>query len=371
MDGFLTKINTWKKKDSSPLSIRGKKHSQRQDQPKSVEDVVEILQNEPDYDSLIAALKFLNPGKSKDSGFALGTPSPQAAKVLQVLITEIIPNYWQLFKDGSLEESSQASKQSSNDLDLLLGCFRSIAGLNSILTCLRTLIQASKNESTGSNIPEAALNLETVVQLLCEALDGDFTLFNVWTASTLDAKTQTSKRPLSQELLVLIGSGKATSLAAEAETIIKKRSPQTAIGSYWVADGRAYSSWLSRNIAQWMLKNPCEEDVRLCAELLTKGLRLGYPGTWSVATSNNKNHDTDGCGRCCDQDSHDGTPRTTYRPRGVFDQLRRSPQDTTWVGAEEGPVPTSEVYLKHVLRREQHNRTCIGCCWPSWRDSGK
>jgi telomere length regulation protein len=275
---LLTQVNTSHRRDLPCLSMRESGIFKKLDQPKSAEDVLEILQNEPDYHSLIVTLQFLNDGGSKDFPFALGIPSPQATKILQVLVTEIVPNYWQLLKDSSLEEDAQTEERGAAGLDLLLRCFRSISGINAILSCLRTLIQASKAAVHGKKEAEPTLKLDTTIQVLCEALSGDLTLLNIWTASSSHSGHQTCKRLLSNELLVLIGSGKVTSLAAEAEAIVKDRTPEATTGSCWVAEGRVYGAWLAKNIAGWILKSPSSEDIKLCAELLTKGLRLGPPG---------------------------------------------------------------------------------------------
>ena len=69
-------------------------------------------------------------------------------------------------------------------------------------------------------------------------------------------------------------------ISAEAEDVINELSKK--IGEkHWVSNGRLYSNWLACNISHWAQSpiSDTENDLKSCAELLSKSFRLGYTGT--------------------------------------------------------------------------------------------
>ena len=59
----------------------------------SLADAVEHLKSQPDYDSLISTLKFLRKGNQ------LCAPSPATAQIVQLLVSDLVPNYWPLLRE--------------------------------------------------------------------------------------------------------------------------------------------------------------------------------------------------------------------------------------------------------------------------------
>jgi len=237
----------------------------------SPEEALESLKNEPDYDTLAAVLRYMASG---EQGFDIRSPSPLSAQIVQVLVTSIVPNYWVLLKEDSDSEETARKSKRITDLGCLIQCLRSISGLSATITRLRALI--SEANSDGERHQDVHLNLDIILELLRTLLDGRDSLRALYSASIKSIKDEPKRRPMTQELLNMIGSGRVVSLASEAQTIINKR-PKAAQSS-WIADGKAYTAWLASNIVQWTLQASSPEDAALCVGLLRKSLGLGYAG---------------------------------------------------------------------------------------------
>lgn len=235
--------------------------------PTTLQDIVEALNHEPDYDTLISALRFVVKGGPAGEHFTIGAPGPEAARIIQILVTEIVPNYWAVIKESSSEDEASG-------LALLLDSLRSLAGLNAILLRLRTLTQEQKSEATEVKRSDVLLNLRITLELLCEILGVDDSLSRLWsnTTATADAMKQ---RILSRDFVNVIAGGRTISFSAEAESFISRETKGEII---WVADGIEYTKWLIRNIISWSKRAELPVEKKLLADLLSKALRLGYSG---------------------------------------------------------------------------------------------
>jgi telomere length regulation protein len=248
----------------------------------SPEEALDILKHEPDYDSLTAVLRYLFQGQSDTASFNIAKPSPLSSQIIQTLVADIAPNYWVLLKGDSQDGGEGRRKKSGTALDMLLRCLRNLTGINAVLVRLRTLIQeakaerAQKAEAKRADIP---LKLGIDLELLCALLDGDDCVKIAWTLSADSMESPARRRPLAQELLALLGSGRITSLAAEAEEIIRQRDKMNGSSQrLWVSEGAEYSLWMTRNVFHWVSQEPSENDSKLCSELLGKVLRMGHFG---------------------------------------------------------------------------------------------
>ncbi|KAJ9142084.1 Telomere length regulation protein [Pleurostoma richardsiae] len=240
------------------------------------DEALEALRSEPDYETLIAVLKYLLAGgKTSGDSFSITVPGPQSAKAVQILVADIVPNYWVLLKES--DTPAEKRNSTASDLDLLLHCLRSITGINAVLARLRTLLQERRAEKLDAQRTDTALNLPILLELLCDLLDGDDRVQQIWIAASSGMDKPQARRPLTQEVLNLLGGGKILSLAAEAQHVLAPKSSENSNG-FWVADGAEYSKWLARNISEWARQishNP-EDDAKLCSDFLGKALRLGY-----------------------------------------------------------------------------------------------
>ncbi|KAK4157865.1 telomere length regulation protein-domain-containing protein [Chaetomidium leptoderma] len=237
--------------------------------PASPEDALEILKHEPDYDSLNSVLLLLSRHATQDSTYpAIKLPSPLSAQLVQVLVSEIVPNYWAL-----LVEDVHQSKNSG--LRLLLYCLSTITGVNAILVRLRASIQEAKSEATAkAKRPDISLNLGILLDLLCRVLQGDGWLLEAWRVAT-SGQDAARSRPRLQEIAATFGGGRIISLAAEAEEIAKANGPNKESDSIWPADSLQYTLWLGRNIVELGLSDLTADEIKFASDLFAKALRLG------------------------------------------------------------------------------------------------
>lgn len=253
---FLQEIQTSTPNVATPSSLKAS----------SVDEVIDILKSEPDYDTLGSALRLLVRGGQKIGGFNIAASGPDAAKVIHVLVTEIVPNYWALLKESATDKGEQ-------NLDFLLDTLRSLAGINAILLRLRSLTQELKGEVSGVKRPDVQLNLTIVLDLLCEVLDGDDRIARIW-ASVSSGSDVLRQRILAREFTNVLGGGRIISLTAEGGAIASQVEKNT---SHWTANGTEYARWLTRNIVTWSKACPQPDDTKLKADLLSKAMHLGYP----------------------------------------------------------------------------------------------
>lgn len=240
--------------------------------PTSLENIVEVLNYEPDYDTLVSALRFVVKGGPGDEHFNIGAPGPEAARIIQILVTDIVPNYWAILKESS-------SEGKASHLALLLDSLRSLAGLNAVLLRVRTLAQEQKSQSTEVNRSDVLLNLRITLELLCEILGDDDSVSRLW-ANTSAGADAMKQRILSKDFVNVIAGGRIISFSAEAESLISQEAKGQIM---WVSDGIEYTRWLTRNIISWSKRAELPVEKKLLADLLSKALRLGYSGMSTTA----------------------------------------------------------------------------------------
>ncbi|KAI0486470.1 telomere length regulation protein [Xylaria cf. heliscus] len=229
----------------------------------SSDEALETLKNQPSYDTLLAVLEYLLYGSKDKHNFDIRTPGPLSAQIIHVLVTEIVPNYWTV-----LQESSD-----KNGIGFLLACLRSLPGINAILTYMRSLIREVKSQPRDSNSSHVVFNLAYSLSLLAGLLDDDGEVMRIWD-HIASASGAAHVRPLRQEFLSLFTSGKVVSLSAEAEDICRQTSQP--MEPLWIANNKQYISWLARNQVQWANFQFEKDDLKICAELGARAMRLGH-----------------------------------------------------------------------------------------------
>ncbi|TDZ58320.1 DNA replication checkpoint protein tel2 [Colletotrichum trifolii] len=279
MDDFLTPVSTTylKQRPDEILSVAskpGKPSRSSNSEPSSVEEALETLKNQPDYDTLIATLKAFENGRISDKGFKLSNQSPEAAQILHCLVSEIVPNYWPLLKEDASAVSGIHDHERPTDLGLLLRCLRNIAAVNSMVSRLQAQIQESKASTKDVKRPDLALNLNVLLEVCSAVLGGDEHLAALWASSMAGVSGTAERRSREKLFTALIAGGRLVSVAAEADVIANP--DKMAENRFWVADGQQYSKWLGKAIAHWVKSGSSAQDLKLCAEIFTRALRLGY-----------------------------------------------------------------------------------------------
>ncbi|RYP19108.1 hypothetical protein DL765_003524 [Monosporascus sp. GIB2] len=232
----------------------------------SPEEALEVLKGQPSYDSLLSVLRYLRKGTQGKHSFDIRIPNPQAAQVIHVLITEIIPNYWTVLTEGSAD-------QLKGDVEILLACLQSIPGINAVVTYLRALLTEAKGDRRGPKQSHAIFTISFILDALSRLLQEDNALKRIWSpVNPLDNHAQV--RPLRQEFITLFTSGKIISLCAEAEDILRQADKlQDAV---WTGDGKTYIDWLGRNLVEWVRTGLTDDDSKLCADIVTRVSRLAH-----------------------------------------------------------------------------------------------
>ncbi|KAH8910800.1 hypothetical protein BR93DRAFT_874003 [Coniochaeta sp. PMI_546] len=291
MDGLLTPVSTTRRKDApllqevSSISSSIKPAESAPDAaravPKSPEEVLEILRHEPGYDSLIHTLRVLKHGRFEQETFQISRPSPIGSQIVHILVTDIAPNYWTLLQEEALHDAENrtngAKRGSTTGLQLFLGCVRSLTGINAVLLRLRAHTQEAKSEKKDLKRPDLLANLRITLGLLEALLEGTDCIQRLWISAIADAHSPVTRRPLAQEFIALLGSGRVISYAAEADDILRLAADKKGSASArWISDGAEYSRWLGRNLARWLSQDVSPDVVKLCSDLLARSLRLGY-----------------------------------------------------------------------------------------------
>ena len=239
-------------------------------------EALELLKGEPDHDTLISTLRYL----TICPGFYIQSPSPLASQLVHVLVTEIVPNYWNVLQAGKMSKpAKQGSSSKLSGLQLLLSCLRSVSGINAVVLSLKRNIQQSKESKKSVGGPNFEELLRIFLQLLQELLEDSQTVEIIWKSIYEASGPQSKQKAIWKEFLSLVGGGKIIGIAAEAEDIVNELSKKAG-EKYWVADGSLFSFWIARNLTYWV-KNLSTNSVnqsKCYGELLSKSFRLGYTG---------------------------------------------------------------------------------------------
>jgi telomere length regulation protein len=247
----------------------------------SPKEALEILRQEPDYDSLVAVLRFLHQSRPNETGFNICRPTPETSQIIQVLVTEIAPNVWSHLTEDSAdaERKNGAGKTSKTILDVFLGCLRCLTGVNATIIRLRALIQGVKSETKGTKNAEGSAELSQCLEMLGAILEGDGLVKQLWSSTTLGLDGVARVKPVESELLALLSSDRVVSLSAEAEMFLKQqRDVGGTTEDRWTADRPKYTKWLGENIANWVAAQPPAAQAKFCAAIFDRALRLGHSG---------------------------------------------------------------------------------------------
>ncbi|KAF2400397.1 hypothetical protein EJ06DRAFT_428657 [Trichodelitschia bisporula] len=262
MDDFLRPVQTTRllSKSSTPAKIPVTQAST----VASPRDVLTVLRESPDIDTVRKALKFLQ--RQSNDVFNLKQPGALAAQILHVLASKTVPDFWALLEsDDSLKSTRTA----------LVACFDSVSGLGALVARLKVLITAHKSlgkEDEGRGFSQA----QSLISLLDELLRPESFVGDVW--KTVAGAGKTQQPILWREFVSLVASGRIVSTVAEADAILQKSGQRTA--DTWLASGSAYAKWLAASLAA-VADEASSDDAELwmaLGQMFRKSLSLGYSG---------------------------------------------------------------------------------------------
>lgn len=219
-------------------------------------NALEVLRSQPDLDTLTLSLQQLQHGNF-DEPFNLDVPGPLQAQIINALLSEIVPNFWPSYK----RQHGQ----------LLASVLRNVAGLNAVIARLRLL--ASQNASAES--------IKDLLEISSMLFADDGLVLSVWRSLWPSIQDRRKQEMAWKEAINLLGSGKVTAAAAQAEDAMRAKSDPHSLPTNWLANGGEYTAWLGRNIAT-ILQHADDQREKACIEdaapLLAKGMSLGHPG---------------------------------------------------------------------------------------------
>ncbi|KAI0017289.1 telomere length regulation protein-domain-containing protein [Xylariomycetidae sp. FL0641] len=270
MADFLTPVSqTYRKSAQTETSSTQPQLSEPDTRPEggfkgvSPDEALETLKSQPSYDTLVQVLKYLSDGTKDRHPFDIRKPSPKSAQIVHAVVTEILPNYWTV-----LDEPSDGRHE--DPIALLLGCLQSLTGINAVLSYMRILIREARSDPKNSH---HVFNLSFTLALLGRLLQGDDKVGKLWRViASVDNAVQL--RPMRQELISILTSGKIISLSAEAEDVCRQKGREDE--DVWMADAKRYLKWLANNLTECMTAGIEEDDLKLCAEIASRTLRLGH-----------------------------------------------------------------------------------------------
>jgi telomere length regulation protein len=215
--------------------------------------LLEALKNEPDLATYQAAIKYIQ----NDKDLNIKIPSSKVTPILQLLVQDVIPNYWeQLVSDSSLQKL----------LYQTVFCLKSLPALGAIIARLKAL---AKSKESNSYIDTQAVSL---IQLLERIFDND--LFSqIWNEINKCDASLTQKTLLWKEFITIVAGGKVISTAAEIEANLQKSTSKHL--ETWLANGSKYALWLATRLPSI----PLEKS----AQVLAKSLSLGYTGSYGMS----------------------------------------------------------------------------------------
>lgn len=246
----------------------------------SPEEALEALSSQPDHGTLIKTLEYLNPDTSE---FKVKLPGPKATQLINILVANIIPDYWSVLDNGRASLKSKNAQQRTTEQDLLLECLRSVAGLGAILAQLRSFTALFRNGADKTAISGIWQSLRCLLSVLAAILEKETFLFKIWTDINALVMKPIQRNLLWKEVGSLIASGKIPSISAEAIDISKAES-KTVEEDSWLANTRTYSEWLGSNIVFMASKIALdhEDSWTALAQVLGKSYGLGYTGMLTI-----------------------------------------------------------------------------------------
>lgn len=273
MDDFFTPVSTTyhKAKDEvAPIELeRRAPKSLVSTAVTTLEEAVNILKNQPDYDSLISTLRFL----CDNAESITAKPSPRTGAVVHLLVTEITPNYWTLLLESSTLSSVGFFPEGS-DAGLLLRCLRNVTGLNAVLAHITSLVAESRQRRKDVPSQDIHLHLQIFLDLIASLLKYPDSISHIWTTSVQRLPDAAMRKMQTQTLNSLLASSRILSVASEAATIVGIDKIKEA--TKFIVDGAKYVQWIAVSIASWARAASTDAEFRACFDILQKSLSLGY-----------------------------------------------------------------------------------------------
>lgn len=241
---------------SKPASLNARS-SPRVTTVSNADHALLIIKSNPSRDDLLGALYFL---VSADHAFDVSCPSPIAARIINELVSRILPDF-------GLEDEKVAN--------LLTECLKTIVGLKAVIAKAQFLISQPR---TSSESVAARL----LLQLLMRVTNGDEFVMHVLKQTNDAAMPAPMRDLLNKELVGLIASGKIVSVTAQLQDGISDSKHAFAC---WIASGGDYVAWLARNLQSTLSALSLSEQHgwKTAIAIYTRAMTMGYAAQFSQA----------------------------------------------------------------------------------------
>lgn len=234
----------------------------------NIDEALEALKGQPDYDLLVQTLKFLQNTR------ATADPSPKSAALIQSLVSDIVPNYWTVL----YTESENDEALDHNDLDILISCLSNVTSLNSILAHIKSLLRQASLQNHQGQAADTALHIGIFLHLLSTVLKGNHSIALVRESSLSQIRDAALKKLQTQTLISITAGGKILSQASEAINFIgTDKSPKQCL---WLGNGEDYTRWIGGNVCS--LVQSSVDSSQVCFDLVQRAMSLGYSGMHST-----------------------------------------------------------------------------------------
>ena len=237
----------------------------------SPDDALQILRSQPNIESLSEVLQWLTNDRSKESSFNIKAPfDSKASQILFSIVTEIIPNYWNLLENKNGPDGIELGA-------LLIRCLRSVLGVGSIANRLQLLLR--EHSSNGKSAKATVQQVVDLVKVLERILHDDDCISIIWSDLALAVPNEVKRTVAWKEFTSWVAGGKILSLAAEADQAYNE-STSSIREVTWLSQGNKFSTWLGRNCA-YVVNTPLKDDKnqqKAVAQLFGRALALGYAG---------------------------------------------------------------------------------------------
>jgi telomere length regulation protein len=242
----------------------------------SLDDSLEALRSKPDFEALGRLLRYLDPDTPGGSNSNINVPSPEAAKVVNVLVNSTIPDYWAILDRKNPQGKTRAHP---NERAILLRCLSSVGGLGAILARLQTLIALSKEGKRKTGNSDTSQHVLDMLDIVKYLLKSTKFILKIWNGLKCRADARLKRIVIWKEFVSIMGGGKLLSTFAEAYDIVRA-SRKDIMQSYWIASGNKYCAWIGRSAARMVLdlQGDDQDAWKAIAQLLGKSLGLGYMG---------------------------------------------------------------------------------------------
>lgn len=218
---------------------------------------LQALRSQPSLETVRRVLKYLD-----SRGVSLVISEPVYASIAHELVSNLIPNFWSTLK------------QDKGDWHPLIIALRNTTGIGHLLTGLRTLILQSRQKKAEGATDHVAEFIKDTLEVLDGVLSGNDVSHQVYERILDFGKNDIQRRLLWKEYLAQVASGRALSIRAEAEDILKERGIEFSTFS-----GNDLAEWLGHNIDFMLPESEYDKDFDTAVnELASKVLTLGYTG---------------------------------------------------------------------------------------------